>query len=360
MYLYLKNYIHFLKLIERYSVVNKYYIVAALFILLFISIYIHIDLPKKNESRDEKNAIFNNFNKTRHKKNNKFIKFNSYNIHMNNIEKFYSNKIFFLLPSNKCPKTYFFKPKYPKTKSKYIQFQNKNIALMSTQYNPTFFSEKINSIRSVFLQKMGFELNTKMNFADIYLMPYSINKKLENELNHFVVGKYQKINMFYNYKEYISKSLLYYNYKLFKTKFPSEFDYMFEAYSYPEDKKIIEKKFSNYTLKNNKELWLVKPKLGSLGGHIKIFTNLSDIKINDYIITKYLYKPNLIRHKKYDIRFHGLVSTIKPLKLYLYNEGFLRLASENYNFSLSNMNNKFVYLTNIYINSKNKKKYIYK
>ena len=45
--------------------------------------------------------------------------------------------------------------------------------------------------------------------------------------------------------------------------------------------------------------------------------------------------------------------------IYLYNEGFLRFASENYNFSLANMNNKFVYLTNIYINSKNKKKYIY-
>ena len=104
--------------IERYSVVNKYYNIDVLFILLlFISIYIYIDLPKKNESRDEKNVIINNFNKTRHKNNNKFIKFNSYNIHMNNIEKFYSNKIFFLLPSNKCPKTYFFKPKYQKIHS---------------------------------------------------------------------------------------------------------------------------------------------------------------------------------------------------------------------------------------------------
>ena len=88
---------------------------------------------------------------------------------------------------------------------------------------------------------MGFELNTKMNFTIIYLMPNSINKKLENELNRFVVDKYQKINMFYNYKEYVSKSLLYHNYKLFENKFHSEFDYMFEAYSFPENKKIIEK-----------------------------------------------------------------------------------------------------------------------
>ena len=90
---------------------------------------------------------------------------------------------------------------------------------------------------------------------------------------------------------------------------------IFEAYSYPKDKKIIRKKFINYTLNNNKELWLVKPKLGSVSDGIKIFTNLSNVKINDYVITKYLFKPNLIRHKTYDIRFHGLISTIKPLKL---------------------------------------------
>ena len=67
---------------------------------------------------------------------------------------------------------------------------------------------------------MGFELNTKMNFAIIYLMQYSINK-----INCFVVDKYQKINN--NYKEYVSKSLLYHNYKLLENKFHSEFDYMF-------------------------------------------------------------------------------------------------------------------------------------
>ena len=83
-------------------------------------------------------------------------------------------------------------------------------------------------------------------------MPYSINK-----INCFVVDKYQKINN--NYKEYVSKSLLYHNYKLLENKFHSEFDYMFETYSYPEDKKI-----SNNTLNKNKELRLVKPKLGML------------------------------------------------------------------------------------------------
>ena len=80
---------------------------------------------------------------------------------------------------------------------------------------------------------------------------------------------------------------------------------------------------------------MVKPTLGSLGLDISILTNFSDIKLKQFLLTKYLYNPHLIRWYKYDLRFHGLISTIKPLKLYLYNEGLLRLASEKYNFSMT-------------------------
>ena len=74
--------------------------------------------------------------------------------------------------------------------------------------------------------------------------------------------------------------------------------------------------------------------------------------MEDYVLTKYLYNPHLIKGYKYDIRFHTLVSSIQPLILYLYNEGMVRFATEKYNFSESNINNKFMHLTNININNK--------
>ena len=44
----------------------------------------------------------------------------------------------------------------------------------------------------------------------------------------------------------------------------------------------------------------------------------------------------------------------------MYNEGFVRLATEKYNISLSNnKSNKYIFLTNIHVNKKNKNKYIY-
>ena len=197
---------------------------------------------------------------------------------MDNISDFYNQKIFFFMPRDDCPRTYFFKPRYPKTNNNSFNFKEKNITLISfddEESTPTYFSEGISEFRKIYFEKLGFKLYQKMNSFNIYLTPYTINAKFQNELNNYVSDKYQKINKFYNYEEYVSKSLLYRNYKIFKDKFPADFNYMLETYSYPEDKKSIELKFKNYTFKENKkDLWLIKPKLGSLCDKIKLFTNL--------------------------------------------------------------------------------------
>ena len=134
---------------------------------------------------------------------------------------------------------------------------------------------------------------------------------------------------------------------------------MLETYSFPEEKETIMKKFHNYSLKNANDLWMIKPKLGSLGSNIRILKDISSINLKNYILTKYLTNSYLIRGYKNDFRFHGLVTSIKPLKLYLYNEGFVRLASEKYNLSVSFNQNDFAILTNIFINMKNKNSYKY-
>jgi tubulin polyglutamylase TTLL4 len=43
------------------------------------------------------------------------------------------------------------------------------------------------------------------------------------------------------------------------------------------------------------------------------------------------------------------------LKVYLYNDGLVRFATEPYNLDAKNMNAKFVHLTNFSINKKNAK-----
>ena len=344
------------------------FLVVFLIISLFFNIYFFQNSQNDNTSVSQSKII--HYNKKNissiisHTKTD--LSFNTYNIHMDNIEDFYSSENLILLPGNNCPnhniKTFFFKPVYPLIKSEYTKYQVKNFSLRlrnESENVPSVYSSESDEIREVFLKRLGMKLNSKMSVDNLYMTTYSIYRKFKKNINNVVNNKYQKINRFYNYNEYVSKSLLYINYKPFHDKFPDDYNYMLETYSYPKEKQEIIEKFSKYSLKNDNDVWMIKPIMGSLGLKISILTNYSDIKLKNYLITKYLYNPHLIKGYKYDLRFHGLVSTIKPLKLYLYNEGLVRLASEKYNFSVSDPHNKYSFLTNLFINKKNKKKFIY-
>ena len=356
---------------------RKNYIILFLIILLIISLTYNFYFFQNNNNQNRlipssqptyapsiNKNIENTKNMTKNKKT--YMIFNTYNIHMDNIEDFYASQILFLLPGNQCPnrnlKTFFFKPIYPLISSKYIKFQEKNISLKLIDENentPSVYTNETDEIREILLAKMGIKLNTEMSVNNLYMTKYQISKKFAKNMNNVINSKYQKINRFYNFNEYVSKSLLYINYKPFHDKFPNDYNYMLETYSYPNEQEEIEQKFKNYKLEKNDDIWMVKPNMGSLGLQISILTNFTNIKLKKFLITKYLYNPHLIKGYKYDLRFHGLVSTIKPLKLYLYNEGLVRLASEKYNFSITDPHNKYAFLTNLFINKKNKNKFIY-
>ena len=95
----------------------------------------------------------------------------------------------------------------------------------------------------------------------------------------------QKIHCYTNVEIVIDKFLEYNFYNKMKSLFPQDYDYMPETYAYPEQKDIINEKFKNYNLAIG-NLWLIKPKLMSLGDGIHIFHNFTNLN-DDYIITKY-------------------------------------------------------------------------
>ena len=272
----------------------------------------------------------------------------------------FQNNISILLPGKKCPnqnlrtlylKRISYKNKYDKPNNNYPKITAIN------DYKPVFFTKSYD-FREKKLKALGFNLNNTIDMYGLYLVPYTIDKNFKKKIKNVIVNKYQKINRFLNFNEYVSKSLLYINYKNMKKIFPLDYDFMLETYSYPEDKLEIQQKFKNYEFKISPghDLWLLKPKSGTFGAHISFLENVTEIK-NDYLITKFLTPPHLIRGHKYDLRFHALVTSIRPLKLYFYNEGLVRIASEIYD--SEHLKSKYTLLTNLMINIKNKKKFIY-
>lgn len=74
------------------------------------------------------------------------------------------------------------------------------------------------------------------------------------------------------------------------------------------------------------------------------------------MIQKYLSNPYLIDNLKFDLRIYVLIGSISPLKIYFYNEGLARFATQDYEEPhQENFKDNYLHLTNYAINKLNPK-----
>ena len=167
------------------------------------------------------------------------------------------------------------------------------------------------------------------------------------------------------YNHYIStfhlgrKDNLYKHFKYYKRLFPDMYNYAPATYILPMDGPDFENEFR----KNKKALWIVKPVNLSRGRGIHLLKGENEYKtlykkstqlsMPQYLISKYIDKPHLLNNKKYDLRIYVLVASFTPLRIYLYNNGLVRFATEDY--TKEDLDNVFIHLTNYSINKNNVK-----
>lgn len=98
--------------------------------------------------------------------------------------------------------------------------------------------------------------------------------------------------------------------------------------------------------------WILKPKNSSRGRGIEVVRDLADVPLDQkFMVQDYLDNPHLINERKYVLRLYVLISSVEPLQVYLYDEGFAKLASDPYD--LDDLDNLFSHLTNPDINALN-------
>lgn len=74
---------------------------------------------------------------------------------------------------------------------------------------------------------------------------------------------------------------------------------------------------------------------------------------NDEIVVQtYLPNPMLIKQRKWDMRTYVLVTSIHPLRVYMYRDGLVRFASSKYDADAKDGGKKTSYLTNTSVNKK--------
>ena len=169
-------------------------------------------------------------------------------------------------------------------------------------------------------------------------------------------SKYQRLNHFISHSQITRKDLLYQNFIRMKKNFSEDYNYMATTYILPKQYKKVKEDFENYVPKSN-YLWLLKPSSSARGEGIKFMESFSDIpnhNKNHTILTRYIHNPDLLKGRKYDLRVYILVTGHQPLKIYVYDEGIVRIATEQYNLDVNDLNNLYKHLTNVALNKQSK------
>lgn len=203
----------------------------------------------------------------------------------------------------------------------------------------------------------------------------------------FKLGDHQFINHFPNHHELVRKDLLMKNINKYRKELAKKHDPIAEkgeeilptgrvvsrflyldiipvTFALPTDYK----QFVDEYHKNPQATWILKPCGKSQGTGIMLIQNLAKLKKwskesknaiehpcpakDTYVISRYIDNPLLIGGKKFDLRLYVLVTTFRPLKAYMYQNGFCRFCTVKYDRSVQELDNMYVHLTNVSVQSK--------
>ncbi|XP_074640830.1 tubulin polyglutamylase TTLL7-like isoform X3 [Tubulanus polymorphus] len=163
---------------------------------------------------------------------------------------------------------------------------------------------------------------------------------------------YQRINHFPSMGEICRKDSLARNMAKMSKAHPDEYNFTPKTWIFPNEYNA----FMNYTRdlkkKRKTKTYITKPVNGAMGNGIQLYRNSDKIPQSEHIIVQeYIDKPFLIDGYKTDLRIYVLVTSCDPLRIFLFEDGLVRISTEKYLIPHeSNIEHLYMHLTNYSIN----------
>ena len=141
------------------------------------------------------------------------------------------------------------------------------------------------------------------------------------------------------------------------TKSNSIFNIMPMTFILPKEYVGFLETFSEYEEQEGKfNYWIMKPAAKSRGRGIQVVNDISSVIYGEpMIMQRYLKNPLLLNGYKFDLRIYVLVTSVNPLEMFIYKEGFGRFSTVPFNLDPNDKANKYIHLTNVSINKYNMK-----
>jgi len=164
------------------------------------------------------------------------------------------------------------------------------------------------------------------------------------------MGRLQKINHFPGMFELVKKTGTARNLNKMLGACGKAYKFFPTTYTLPADYSALKLEWSHGRNHGNKT-FIVKPSSGCQGNGIRLTRNLDDIDPQEpNIVQRYMHRPHLLDGFKYDLRLYVLLSSVRPLRCFLFREGLVRVCTQKYAPLEKNMGDVRMHLTNYSIN----------
>ncbi|KAJ3175126.1 Tubulin polyglutamylase ttll4 [Irineochytrium annulatum] len=167
-----------------------------------------------------------------------------------------------------------------------------------------------------------------------------------------LVQPWQKVNHFPMSFEIGRKDRMYVNVSRMRERAGAHtVDFLPQTFLLPHQRRNLKNQF------NTSALWIVKPPASARGLGIRLAAKWTDVpRKREVVVSRYISNPYLIDGKKFDLRLYVAVTSFDPLRIYLFREGLVRFAADQYSSSTNthNVKNRFAHLTNYSVSKKNK------
>ncbi|CAF3166961.1 unnamed protein product [Rotaria socialis] len=165
---------------------------------------------------------------------------------------------------------------------------------------------------------------------------------------------YQKVNHFPTMSEISRKDSLARNFDKLSRTLPDEYNFTPKTWILPNE---YNSWYSYASSKPKKDqcTYILKPNNGAMGHGIQVFCDYERIQpMDNYVIQEYIREPYLIDGFKFDLRIYALLTSCDPLRVFIFNNGLVRMSTEKYETpNRKNASHLFMHLTNYSVNKYN-------
>ncbi|XP_048759052.1 tubulin polyglutamylase TTLL7-like [Ostrea edulis] len=166
---------------------------------------------------------------------------------------------------------------------------------------------------------------------------------------------FQRINHFPGMVEVTRKDCLARNMMKVQRHHADEFNFVPKTWILPADHSMLLNYAKDLKAKKKYRTFIVKPSNGAQGHGIQLYKNAEKIPPSEhFIVQEYIDKPLLLEGYKFDLRIYVLVTSCDPLRIFIFNDGLVRMSTDKYiNPSDGNLSNLYMHLTNYSVNKHN-------